>query len=111
ARSQFHHSANYRSVVMHGVATPVVDEPTRRKVLAALVDKVAPGRSAETRPPTAKELAGSGVLAIPLVEVSVKARDNDVVDDPADLTLPYRAGLVPPPLAEGRPEPDRHAAV
>jgi uncharacterized protein len=111
ARSQFHHSANYRSVVVYGTATPVTDVATRRRVLDALVDKVAPGRAAQTRPPTAKELASTGVLAIPLDEFSVKARGHGVADDPADLDLPHWAGVVPLRLTRGLPEPDAAVAV
>jgi RimJ/RimL family protein N-acetyltransferase/nitroimidazol reductase NimA-like FMN-containing flavoprotein (pyridoxamine 5'-phosphate oxidase superfamily) len=111
ARSQFHHSANYRSVVVHGVATAVSDALVRDRVLNALVDKVAPGRSTDTRPPTAKELAGTGVLAIPLVEVSVKSRGHGVVDDIDDLALPYWAGVVPLRLVAGPPMPDNGVTV
>src|SRR3954471_638373 len=67
-RSQFHHSANYRSVVAHGVATPVTDDARKRRILTALVDKVAPGRSAHSRPPDERELAQTAVLALPLLE-------------------------------------------
>jgi len=111
ARSQFHHSANYRSVIVHGTATPVTDDAVRRTVFDALVDKVAPGRSRDTRPPTPKELAATGVLAIPLIEVSVKTRGHGVADDPADLGLPYWAGVVPLRLTRGRPEPDAGVRV
>jgi uncharacterized protein len=111
ARSQFHHSANYRSVVVFGTARPVTDEATRRRVLDALVDKVAPGRAAQTRPPTAKELAGTGVLAISLDEFSVKARGHGVVDDEEDLGLPHWAGVVPLRLTRGLPEPDTGVTV
>jgi RimJ/RimL family protein N-acetyltransferase/nitroimidazol reductase NimA-like FMN-containing flavoprotein (pyridoxamine 5'-phosphate oxidase superfamily) len=111
ARSQFHHSVNYRSVVVHGAVRVVSDGTERRRALDALVDKVAAGRAADTRPPTAKELAGTGVLAVPLVEVSVKARGHGVVDDEADLGLPYWAGVVPVRLARGLPVPDPGVTV
>src|SRR5690606_39165836 len=74
ARSQFHHSANYRSVVVHGRGHLVTDAVAKEQVLAALVDKLAPGRAADTRGPTRRELAETAVLAIPLTEVSVKTR-------------------------------------
>jgi nitroimidazol reductase NimA-like FMN-containing flavoprotein (pyridoxamine 5'-phosphate oxidase superfamily) len=106
ARSQFHHSANYRSVVAHGAARLVTDPDTKRAVLAALVDKLGPGRSAQTRPPTDKELAETAVLALPLAEVSVKCRAGGVLEDPADLDLPYWAGVVPLRVAAGPAEPD-----
>lgn len=95
ARSQFHHSANYRSVVVHGTARLVTDPDAKRRALDALVDKVGPGRSADARPPSRKELAETAVLAVSLDEVSVKSRSGAPIDDPADLALPYWAGVVP----------------
>ncbi len=109
-RSQFHHSANYRSVVAHGTAHLVTDEGEKRRVLAALVDKVAPGRAADTRPPTERELAQTALLALPLREVSAKARTGGVIDDEEDYALPYWAGVVPLRLAAGAPEPDTGVA-
>jgi nitroimidazol reductase NimA-like FMN-containing flavoprotein (pyridoxamine 5'-phosphate oxidase superfamily) len=106
ARSQFHHSANYRSVVAHGTAHLVTDEAEKRRVMAALVDKIGRGRSADSRPPTRKELAETAVLALPLREVSVKARMGGVVDEPEDHALPYWAGVVPLRLTPGAPQPD-----
>jgi nitroimidazol reductase NimA-like FMN-containing flavoprotein (pyridoxamine 5'-phosphate oxidase superfamily) len=106
ARSQFHHSANYRSVVAHGTAYPVRDEAVKRAVLAALVEKLGAGRSADSRPPTVRELAQTDVLALALREVSVKCRDGGVNDEDADLALPHWAGVVPlrltadPPVAD-----------
>ncbi|MEU4568573.1 bifunctional pyridoxamine 5'-phosphate oxidase family protein/GNAT family N-acetyltransferase [Micromonospora sp. NPDC023956] len=105
-RSQFHHSANYRSVVAHGVARTVTDPGEKSAVLTALVEKVGSGRSAESRPPSRRELAETTVLALPLREVSVRARTGGVRDDPADLTLPYWAGVVPLRLTPGLPESD-----
>jgi uncharacterized protein len=106
ARSQFHHSANYRSVVVHGDAVVVPDEATRRRAFDALIDKVGPGRSRDTRPPTRKELAQTAVLAVPLVEVSVKARTGSVNEEPEDHALPYWAGIVPVRTTRGVPQPD-----
>src|SRR5436305_3288139 len=96
ARSQFHHSVNYRSVVAHGVAYPVTDPAVKRRVLAALVDKVGPGRSGHTRPPSDRELAKTGVLALRLSEVSAKVRTGGVADEPDHHALPHWAGVVPP---------------
>lgn len=104
ARSQFHHSANYRSAVVHGRARLVADETRKAEVLAALVDKVAPGRAADSRPPTRRELAETAVLAVPLAEVSVKARMGGVSDEPEDLALDHWAGVVPLRLTPGVPE-------
>ncbi|SCG79430.1 bifunctional pyridoxamine 5'-phosphate oxidase family protein/GNAT family N-acetyltransferase [Micromonospora humi] len=105
ARSQFHHSANYRSVVAHGTARLVDDADEKARVLAALVEKVAAGRSAESRPPNRRELAETAVLALPLREVSVRVRTGGVNDEPADESLPYWAGVLPLRLTPGRPEP------
>ena len=106
ARSHFHHSANYRSVVAHGRARPVTGDAEKRAVLGALVDKVAPGRSRDSRPPTDRELAKTALLALPLREVSAKVRAGGAVDEPEDYALPYWAGVVPLRLSAGRPEPD-----
>jgi nitroimidazol reductase NimA-like FMN-containing flavoprotein (pyridoxamine 5'-phosphate oxidase superfamily) len=106
ARSQFHHSANYRSVVVHGQATQVFDRAEKQRVLAALVDKVAPGRAADSRPPNTRELAETAVLAIALREVSAKVRAKGAVDDPEDLSSPYWAGVVPRRLTAGAPLPE-----
>jgi RimJ/RimL family protein N-acetyltransferase/nitroimidazol reductase NimA-like FMN-containing flavoprotein (pyridoxamine 5'-phosphate oxidase superfamily) len=105
ARSQFHHSANYRSVVAHGTAHLVTDPGEKAAAMTALVEKVGAGRSADARPPSRRELAETAVLALPLREVSVRARTGGVGDDPADLDLPHWAGVVPLALAAGLPEP------
>lgn len=106
ARSQFHHSANYRSVVAHGIARPLTSEPDKRRVLAALLDKLGTGRAADSRPPTRKELDQTAVLALPLHEVSLRRRTGGVSEDPDDLALPHWAGVVPLRLTPGSPEPD-----
>ena len=106
ARSQFHHSANYRSVVVHGNARPVTDPAEKTAAMQALVERVGVGRSAESRPPTAREMATTTVLALPLVEVSVLARTGGVADDPEDAALPHWAGLLPLRRVAGPPEPD-----
>lgn len=107
ARSQFHHSANYRSVVAHGIATLVTDDDAKRAMLTALVEKIGAGRAAQTRPPTVKELAQTSVLALPLTEVSVRSRTGGVNEDASDLDLPYWAGVVPLRIVQGEPTPDR----
>jgi len=106
ARSQFNHSANYRSVAVHGVATLVTDPADKLAALTAFVEKIGPGRSAHTRPPDDKEMAQTAVLALPLTEVSARQRVGGVGDDPEDLALPYWAGLVPLRVERGVPEPD-----
>ncbi|MBQ0900833.1 bifunctional pyridoxamine 5'-phosphate oxidase family protein/GNAT family N-acetyltransferase [Micromonospora sp. U21] len=106
ARSQFHHSANYRSVVALGTARLVTDEREKSAMLTALVEKVGAGRSAASRPPNRRELAETAVLALPLREVSVRARTGGVREDEADLHLPHWAGVLPLRLTPGLPEPD-----
>jgi nitroimidazol reductase NimA-like FMN-containing flavoprotein (pyridoxamine 5'-phosphate oxidase superfamily) len=105
ARSQFNHSMNYRSVSVHGVAHLVTDVDERATALAAVVEHVAPGRSADSRPGDAKELAATAVLRVPLAEAVLKARGGGVGDDAADLALPHWAGLVPVHTVFGAPEP------
>ncbi len=105
ARSAFHHSLNYRSVVVHGTARPVTEEDELRAALDALVDQVVPGRAADSRPPTAKELAATAVLRIDLTEVSAKVRAAGPGDDEEDLALPYWSGVVPVTTAYGTPVP------
>lgn len=111
ARAQAHHSANYRSVVAHGIARLVTDDAERRRVLTALVEKIGPGRAAQSRPPTRRELAETAILALPLREVSVKSRSGGPADEEADRALPYWAGVVPLHTVTGLPEPDAGVTV
>lgn len=105
ARSAFHHSLNYRSVVVHGTARPVTDAAELTTALAALVDQVVPGRAADSRPPSAKELAATAVLHIGLDEVSAKVRAAGPGDDPEDVALPHWSGVIPVATAYGAPVP------
>ncbi|MEV6200809.1 pyridoxamine 5'-phosphate oxidase family protein [Streptomyces sp. NPDC051771] len=105
ARSAFHHSLNYRSVVVHGTAHQVTDPEERRVALDALVDQVVPGRSADARPADAKELAATAVIRLDLEEVSAKVRSGGPNDDPQDLALPHWAGVVPVAPRAGAPVP------
>ncbi|MEU8463812.1 pyridoxamine 5'-phosphate oxidase family protein [Streptomyces sp. NPDC029003] len=105
ARSAFHHSMNYRSVVVHGTAHQVTDEDERRMALDALVDHVVPGRSADSRPANARELAATAVIRLDLTEVSAKIRTGGPNDDAEDLGLPFWAGVVPVAPAYGTPVP------
>ncbi|GAA3897884.1 pyridoxamine 5'-phosphate oxidase family protein [Streptomyces lacrimifluminis] len=95
ARSAFHHSINYRSVVVHGIAHQVTDPDEKRLALDVLVDNVVAGRSADSRPANAKELAATAVIRIDLDQVSAKMRTGGVNDEPEDLALPHWAGVVP----------------
>ncbi|MGV9566925.1 pyridoxamine 5'-phosphate oxidase family protein [Streptomyces sp. NPDC003480] len=106
ARSAFHHSVNYRSVVVHGIAHQVTDPDERRTALDALVDHVVPGRSSDSRPANRKELAATAVIRLDLDEVSAKVRTGGVHDEPEDLALPYWAGVVPVRREYGAPQAD-----
>ncbi|MEV6051789.1 pyridoxamine 5'-phosphate oxidase family protein [Streptomyces sp. NPDC052107] len=110
ARSAFHHSINYRSVVVHGVARQVTDPEERRVALDALVDHVVPGRAADSRPANKKELAATTVIRLDLDEVSAKVRTGGANDDPEDLGLPHWAGVVPVQKGYGAPVPDADLA-
>ncbi|KIF06439.1 hypothetical protein PL81_07515 [Streptomyces sp. RSD-27] len=105
AKSAFHHSVNYRSVVVHGTARQVTDEAERRRALDALVDQVVPGRSADSRPADARELAATAVIRLDLDEVSAKVRTGGPNDDAEDLGLPFWSGVVPVAPAYGTPVP------
>ncbi|EGX56271.1 hypothetical protein SZN_28698 [Streptomyces zinciresistens K42] len=106
ARSAFHHSVNYRSAVVHGVAYDVTDPEEKRTALDALVDHVVPGRSADSRPADKKELAATAVIRLDLGEVSAKLRTGGVNDEPEDLALPHWAGVVPLRKGYGTPVGD-----
>ncbi|MFB7738606.1 pyridoxamine 5'-phosphate oxidase family protein [Streptomyces sp. NPDC056112] len=106
ARSAFHHSINYRSVVVHGTAHQITDREEKRLALDALVDHVVPGRSADSRPANTKELAATAVLRLELDEVSAKLRVGGVNDEPEDLSLPHWAGVVPVRREYGTPLAD-----
>jgi len=95
ARSAFHHSMNYRSVVVLGTAQLVTDPTEKMAALQAFVDHVVPGRWDEVRQPTAKEMQATYVLSLALTEVSAKVRTGPPIDDEEDYALPVWAGVVP----------------
>ncbi|WP_328859933.1 pyridoxamine 5'-phosphate oxidase family protein [Streptomyces sp. NBC_00306] len=95
ARSAFHHSINYRSVVIHATAHPVTDPAEKRAALDALVDQVVPGRAEDSRPASPKELAATAVLRLDLTEVSAKVRTGGPNDEPEDADLPHWTGVLP----------------
>ena len=105
ARAALHHSLEFRSVVAFGNARLVQDRVEKLRALAALLDHVASGRSADCRSPNTRELAATSVLALDLVEVSAKVRTGGPVDDPEDIALPHWAGVVPLTLNAGTPVP------
>ena len=106
ARSAFHHSMNYRSVVVLGRALEVTEAEEKRRALEVIVDHVVPGRSGETRGPNDKELLATRVLSLALVEVSAKVRTGPPIDDEEDYTLPVWAGVIPVRLAIDAPVRD-----
>jgi nitroimidazol reductase NimA-like FMN-containing flavoprotein (pyridoxamine 5'-phosphate oxidase superfamily) len=106
ARSAFHHSMNYRSVVVFGKAREVVEEAEKVRALEVLVEHVVHGRSKEIRQPNDKELRQTLVLAMPLEEASAKIRTGGPVDDDEDYALPVWAGVLPLALTPGEPIAD-----
>ena len=106
ARSAFHHSFQYRSVVVLGRTRLVTDPEEKTTALDALVEHFVPGRSTDVRPGDRRELAATAVLALPLEEVSAKVRTGDPKDEDQDYDLPYWAGILPLSLEPGRPMPD-----
>lgn len=109
ARSAFHHSVNYRSVVVLGQARMVTDPVEKADALRAFTNHVVAGRWEELRPVTAQELLGTSVLVLPIDEASAKVRTGPPIDDEEDLTWPVWAGVVPLSLQSGPPIPDAHA--
>jgi nitroimidazol reductase NimA-like FMN-containing flavoprotein (pyridoxamine 5'-phosphate oxidase superfamily) len=106
ARSAFHHSMNYRSVVVLGKGREVVDRDEKLRVLEALVEHVCAGRMRDVRPPNEAELRQTLVLAIPLAEASAKIRTGPAVDDDEDYALPIWSGVIPLALTPSAPIDD-----
>ena len=113
ARSIFHHSMNYRSAVIFGTARLVSGDTERLAALQAITDQLVPGRWEHVRPPTARELAATAVLALPLDEASVKVRTGPPRDDAEDYDSGIWAGVLPAALTFGDPLPDPalHAGI
>jgi len=106
ARSWFHHSVNYRSVVLFGRAVRVDDIAEKRVALRALVEHVMEGRSDDAREPTDGELRATLVLRVPIDEASAKVRTGGPIDDDDDLALDVWAGDLPLRVQAGVPRPD-----
>jgi nitroimidazol reductase NimA-like FMN-containing flavoprotein (pyridoxamine 5'-phosphate oxidase superfamily) len=113
ARSAFHHSMNYRSVVILGSAVAVADPQEKLAALRAVVEHVAPGRWDEVRPPNPKELKATLVLRLELAEASAKVRTGPPVDDEEDYALACWAGEIPLRLGALAPvdDPRLHGSV
>lgn len=95
ARSSFHHSMNYRSVVIIGTAEPIEDPDEKEAALEKFIEQLVPGRQAHLRPSTNKEIAATAVLRVSLDHASTKVREGGPVDDDEDYELPIWAGVVP----------------
>lgn len=101
ARSAFHHSMNYRSVMVFGQARLVVDPDEKLEAMRHFTNHILPARWEEVRTPTLQELKATTVLALPLEEVSAKVRTGPPVDDEDDYALPIWAGVIPARLQLG----------
>ena len=106
ARSAFHHSINYRSVVIFGRATLIEDREEKYTALVALSEHIIRGRWNDVREPTEQEMKATTVLQLPLVEASAKIRTGPPIDDEEDYALPVWAGVVPLKLEAGEPIPE-----
>jgi hypothetical protein len=95
ARSAFHHSVNYRSVVVLGTAALVTDDAEKTRALEAITEHVLRGRWAGVRPPNAQEMKATFVLRLPLEEASAKVRTGPPLDDEEDLAVDCWAGVIP----------------
>lgn len=111
ARSAFHNSMNYRSVIIHGHARLVTDWAEAAEALVAITDHLLTGRWAESRPMTQKELKSTAVLRVEIEAASMKSRSGPPIDEEEDYALPIWGGLVPirtapqPPQEDGRAPP------
>ena len=107
ARSAFHHSMNYRSVVILGKAEMVNDFGEKNKALEAFTEHIIPGRWAEVRWPSDLELKATAVLRMPINEASAKIRTGDPIDDDEDYAMNIWAGVLPLTLTPGNPVSDQ----
>lgn len=106
ARSAFHHSINYRSVMLFGRARLIEESEAKNDALRLFTEHLLPGRWAEVRTPNEKELKATTVLELPIEEASAKVRTGPPVDDEEDMSWPVWAGVIPLSVVKGEPEPD-----
>ncbi len=106
ARSVFHHSINYRSVVLFGHGSLVEEAEAKLHALEVLTEHIARGRWAEARRPTTKELNATSVIAVQIESASAKVRSGPPIDDEDDYALPVWAGVLPLAMQAGHPEND-----
>ena len=110
ARSAFHHSMNYRSVVILGKATLIEEPQEKDRAMEALTEHIVPGRWKDVRWPTELELKATSVLKVPIEEASAKIRTGGPVDDEEDYTIDIWAGVLPLDLVSGQPIEDERLA-
>jgi hypothetical protein len=103
ARSAFHHSVNFRSVVLFGRGREVTGAEQKQRAFERIVEHVVPGRWPDARQPNAKETRGTLVVEVPIDEASAKVRSGPPVDDDEDLSHPVWAGVLPLRLTPGDP--------
>lgn len=106
ARSLFHHSMNYRSVMLFGRATLIDSDAEKLHALKVLSEHIVPGRWEQARQPTPQEVNATTVLVFPIEEGSAKIRSGDPNDNADDYELPIWAGQLPLKLTPGQPIPD-----
>jgi uncharacterized protein len=106
ARSAFHHSINYRSVVIFGRGEAITEERAKNEALYAFMERLHPGRWDKVRVPNSQELKATVVVRIPIEEASAKLRAGGPLDDPEDMTLDVWAGVVPLVTSRATPIPD-----
>ena len=111
ARSAFHSSVNYRSVVVHGYASLVTDVDEKIEALTLVTDRIAPGRWDEAREMNDKELKSTGVIAVPIEHAAAKVRTGGPIDDEEDYALPIWGGVVPMRQVMDAPEDDGRVAA
>ena len=107
ARSAFHHSINYRSVVVLGKAELIEDVDQKQKALEAFTEHIIPGRWADVRWPTELELKATSVMKLPIDEASAKIRTGDPKDDEGDYEMNVWAGVLPLHLQTDDPVSDQ----
>lgn len=111
ARTVFHHSLNYRSVVVFGRARVVEDVEEKLRAMRCVTEHIVPGRWDEVRQPNAKEIAGTAIVRVDLTEASAKIRTGPPLDDEDPVTSTAWAGVVPLRLRPGEPVADEHVSV
>jgi nitroimidazol reductase NimA-like FMN-containing flavoprotein (pyridoxamine 5'-phosphate oxidase superfamily) len=108
ARSTFHHSMNYRSVVVFGHSSPISKPSEKNAALEHLVEHLVPGRGADARGANEGELAATLVVEVPITDASLKMRTGPPVDELRDLKIDVWSGVLPLRFEAGKPVPDEH---